>query len=155
MKKRFLPILGMLLLLGLVSCHQAQKDNALISRNFPTASWERFDFVERTVTLDKPVSYDLELEATFDDTYPFDYFSVVFTVFDDADRPLRSRNYRFNLKNRDGAWKSEPENGLYHFLFPINNDLSLNEPGTYKFQIENHMPITPLVGIHQISIIDK
>lgn len=118
-------------------------------------SWERFDYVTRTVTLDKPVSYDLELDVTFDSTYTFDYFSMVFTVFDNADRPLRAMPYRFSIKDRDGAWKSDPENGLYRFRFPVNSELSLNEPGTYMFHIENRMPITPLVGIREISIINK
>ena len=153
--KRFWLVLGMLALFGLSSCKQDEGSNILVSREFPTLSWERFDFVKRTLEVEKPVSYDLELEVAFDDSYAYPDFSMTFAVFDAAGNPMRAKDYRFVLKDRDGQWKSKLEEGLYHFRFPINNDLSINEPGTYIFQIENHMPITPLVGISEIKIINK
>lgn len=144
-----------LCLIGLVACHSNRNGNVLISRNFPTLSWERFDFLEETMDLKKPVSYDLVLTATFTPEYPFDYFEMAFTVFDDHDHPLRSKNYQFKLKDREGVWKSELVDGEYRFTFPVNSALMLNEPGKYKFQIENRMPITPLLGIKEIKLIDK
>lgn len=153
--KRALLILGVFTLISLSSCHSEQGGKVLISRTFKTASWERFDYVEKPITLNKPVSYDLELDAWFDDSYPFNYFAVVFTVFDTAGNPLRSKDYKFTLKDRDGVWKSQMEEGRYHFRFPLNSNLTLNDPDTYVFQIENHMPITPLLGIREVSIISK
>ncbi len=144
-----------LCLIGLVACHSNRNGNALISRNFPTLSWERFDFLEETLDLKKSVSYDLVLSATFTPDYPFDYFEMAFTVFDDHDHPLRAKNYQFKLKDRDGVWKSELVEGEYRFTFPVNSALTLNEPGKYKLQIENRMPITPLLGIKEIKLIDK
>ncbi len=144
-----------LCLIGLVACHSNRNGNALISRNFPTLSWERFDFLEETLDLKKSVSYDLVLSATFTPDYPFDYFEMAFTVFDDHDHPLRAKNYQFKLKDRDGVWKSELVEGEYRFTFPVNSNLTLNEPGKYKLQIENRMPITPLLGIKEIKLIDK
>ena len=142
-------------LIGLIACHSNRNGNVLISRTFPTSSWERFDFLEETFELKKPVSYDLVLSATFSPEYPFNYFEMAFTVFDEHDHPLRGKNYQFNLKDRDGVWKSELTEGEYHFTFPVNSALTLNEPGKYKFQIENRMPITPLLGIKEIKLIDK
>ena len=154
MKKLFF-VLGVLVLFGMGSCQRNQTGNVLVSREFPTLSWERFDFVENTLVLDKPVSYDLDLEVVFDNSYTYNYFSVVFAVFDSSNEPLRAKEYKFTLKDRDGQWKSEMEDGQYRFRFPINSELTLNEPGAYTFQLENHMPITPLVGIKHISIISK
>jgi len=153
--KRVLLVFGALILFGLSSCHNDPTENVLVSRKFPTSSWERFDYVENVITLNKPIAYDLELDVLFDDTYTFNYFEVVFTVFDRSGNPLRSKNYRFTIKDRQGNWKSEPVEGVYHFRFPLNNELTLSEPDTYTFQIENHMPITPLSGIREISIIRK
>ncbi len=144
-----------LCLIGLVACHSNRNGNTLISMHFPTLSWERFDFLEETLDLKKPVSYDLVLAATFTPDYPFDYFEMAFTVFDDHDHPLRAKNYQFKLKDRDGVWKSELVEGEYRFTFPVNSNLTLNEPGKYKLQIENRMPITPLLGIKEIKLIDK
>lgn len=150
--KKFVLVLS---LIGLVACHSNRNGNVLISREFPTLSWERFDFLEETVELKKPVSYDLVLSTTFTPEYPFDYFEIAFTVFDDHDHPLRGKNYQFKVKDRDGVWKSELVENEYHFTFPINSAMTLNEPGKYKFQIENRMPITPLLGIKKIQLIDK
>ena len=118
--KRVLLVFGALILFGLSSCHNDPTENVLVSREFPTSSWERFDYVENTVTLNKPVTYNAELDALFDDTYTFNYFEVVFTVFDKAGNPLRSKIYKFTLKSRDGTWKSDPEDGVYHFRFLLN-----------------------------------
>lgn len=153
--KRICLIIGVLALFGFVSCHQNREGNVVVSREFPTLSWERFDYIKRTLVLDKPTSYDLELEVAFDESYPYNYFSMTFAVFDAAGNPQRARDYKFIVKDRDGNWKSELENEAYHFRFPINNDLTINEPGTYTFQVENHMHITPLVGIKEIKIINK
>ena len=153
--KRFLLVLGLIGAIGFNACHSNKDGNVLVSRVFPTSSWERFDFVEKVVELKKTTTYDLVLNATFGPDYPFDYFAMAFAVFDDEDNPLRAKNYQFSLKDRDGTWKSELTEGVYHFTFPINNELTLNEPGKYKFQIENRMPITPLLDIKEISLIDK
>ena len=153
--KRIILVLSLIGLFGFSACHTNQNGNVLISRVFPTSSWERFDFLEQTIELKKPVSYDLVLNATFSPEYPFDYFEIAFTVFDDHDHPLRGKNYQFKVKDREGAWKSELTEDGYHFVFPVNSELTLNEPGKYKFQIENRMPITPLLGIKEIMLIDK
>lgn len=153
--KRYLLILGVLVLTGVCSCHSRQDGGVLVARAFPTMSWERFDYVEETLTVEKPTTYDLDLDVVFDEKYDFDYFSTVFTVFDASGRPLRSKNYKFTVKDRDGSWKSELKDGTLCFRFPLNSQLSLNEPGTYTFQLENRMPITPLTGIREISIVSK
>ena len=165
--RKILFILGIIAMVGMGACkpnrttkvgqpEKAKKaEGTVLTRSFPTSEWERFDFVEKSITVTNPVSYDLDIKASFDDTYDFKYFEIVFTVFDDEDNPLRTRIHKFNLKDSDGQWKSELVDGCYHFRFPLNNELTLNDPGTYKFQVENHMPITPLAGIKEISIISK
>lgn len=150
--RKFVLVLS---LIGLVACHSNRNGNVLISREFPTLSWERFDFLEETLELKKPASYDFVLNATLTPEYPFDYFEFAFTVFDNHDHPLRGKNYQFKVKDRDGEWKSELTENEYRFTFPINSALTLNEPGKYKFQIENRMPITPLLGVKEIKLIDK
>ena len=150
--KRLILLLGIVILIGLSSCNTGHGNNALLQRSFPTMSWERFDFIQNDVEIKKATSYDLALSVTFDSTYAYNYFAVVFTVFDSYDNPFRTKAYQFRLKDKDGSWKSTLVDGGYHFTFPLNSDLTINEPGVYCFQLENHMPITPLLGIKEISI---
>ena len=151
--KRILFTIGVFLVLGLGGCQGPKGDKTLVERTFTSTGWERFDFVTNEINVKKPTIYDLSLEATFDPSYAYDYFSVVFTIFDADGNPFRSKNYKFRVKESDGSWKSTLTDGCYHFSFPINNELSINEPGTYKFQLESHLPITPLMGVKEVAII--
>lgn len=150
--KRISVVIGLFCLIGLNACHSRKVDPTLLSRDFLSTGWERFDYITKNVEIQQPTTYNLTMKASFDASYPFDYFSVAFTVFDTEDHPLRSKNYKFSLKDYEGVWKSELIDDLYTFTFPINSEMSLNEPGEYIFQLENRMPITPLVGIRHISI---
>ena len=153
MKRISLLVLGIALAIGFCSCGSGSRDKALLHRDFPTLSWERFDFVKENIEIKKATTYDLVLSVAFDPSYPYDNLSVVFTVFDAYGNPFRTKAYQFRLKEKDGSWKSTLVDGCYHFTFPLNNELTLNEPGTYCFQLENRMPITPLYGIKEISVI--
>jgi len=153
--KKFAFIIGVICLAGMISCNSNQGNTVILSRDFPSSEWERFDFVKETLTIKKATTYDLTMEVSFDDTYPFDYFSVVFTVFDTYDQPIRAKNYKYSVKDKEGVWKSDLENGLYTFKFPINSEMSFNEPGDYILQLENRMPNTPLTGVHHVAIVAK
>lgn len=150
--RRLLLVFSLFCMTVLSSCTTGSKDKTLLTRSFPTLSWERFDFVENKIDIQKPSTYNLALNVSFDPSYTYDYFSVVFSVFDNDGNPFRSRSYKFRLKEKDGTWKSTLTDGAYHFIFPINSELTINEPGIYLFQLENKMPITPLYGIKEISI---
>lgn len=154
MKKVFLAF-GVVCLMCLFSCSSDKKGEAILSRSFPMLSWERFDFIKDDIEIKKPTTYNLVLTASFDPSYTPDNLTVVFTVFDADERPFRTKSYKFRLKDGYGAWKSELVDGCYHFTLPINSELTINEPGTYRFQLESRMPITPLTGIREIAIINK
>ena len=121
--RRILFVFGVIVMVGLGACKPNRTEKTLISRDFPTSSWERFDYVEKAISISEPVSFDLELEASFEDAYPYNYFETVFTVFDDADNALRTKKYKFNIKDNDGQWKSELTDGCYHFRFPSGRSL--------------------------------
>jgi hypothetical protein len=56
------------------------------------------------------------------------------------------------VKDPEGNWNSELVNGNYTFELPINKALQLTEAGTYQFQIEQKMPVTPLVGVKEMTL---
>lgn len=153
--KRIKILLGLFFLMGLGACTTQKTDTALLTRDFLPKGWERFDFITKELVIKKPTSLNLNMIVSFDPSYTFDYLSVVFTVFDTEDQPLRSKSYKFNVKDKDGTWKSELIDGRYTFTLPINSEMQFNDPGEYKLQLENRMPITPLVGIRHISIVSK
>jgi len=146
-----------ILLLGLflTGCNQQEKNSALIQRSFFNTTWERFDYLRNDIEIKEETTFDLSMQVSFTDEYPYDYFSMVFTVFTKEGNPYRSKGYKFSLKDKEGHWNSELKDGCYTFDFPINKQFLITDPGTYRFQIEYRMPITPLVGIKELTLTDN
>ena len=153
MKKPFLIALA--LCLTLVGCRQKQNDGTVIHREFYQTVWERFDFVSNTVEVSEPTTFDLGLRIGFTEDYPYENISLVFTVFTADNTPYRSKGYKFRVKDAEGHWNSELIDGSYTFELPINKALQINEAGTYRFQIEQTMPVTPLVGVTELTLFNK
>lgn len=127
----------------------------MLHRDFFETVWERFDFVKDNIEITAETSYDLSLKIVFTDDYPYNDISMVFTVFTGNGEPYRSKGYKFNLKDEEGKWNVERMNGCYTFILPINKDFRIVDAGTYTFQIENRMPITPLVGVKELTLLNN
>ena len=121
--------------LCLCGCKHQAKNTELLQRSFYNATWERFDFVSADVEVKEPTTYDLSMSISFTEEYPYDYIDLVFVVFTgDGDR-YRGKAYKPRLKDADGRWSSELKDGCYPFILPINKELLINDPGTYRFHI--------------------
>ena len=145
----------LVLTLFLAGCNRQEKSSELIQRTFFNTTWERFDYLRNDIEIKEETTFDLSTRISFTDDYPYDYFSMVFTVFTKDGNPYRSKGYKFNLKDAEGHWNSEMTDGCYTFDFPINKQFLITDPGTYRFQIEYRMPITPLVGIKELTLINN
>ena len=124
-----------------------------MKRSFHETVWERFDFVSENITIVEPTTYDLKLRISFTDDYVYDDISLVFTVFDGNDNPYRAKGYKFALKDAEGNWNAEKTEGCYTFTLPINKQLTISDPGIYKFVLEQKMPITPVVGVKELVLL--
>ena len=136
----------------LAGCRHEEKHSDLLHREFYQTLWERFDFVDNRVEVKVPTTYDLGLRLSFTEDYVYDYISMVFTVFDAYDTPYRSKAYKFKVKDQEGHWNSQLVDGCYTFDLPINKELQITEPGVYRFQIEQTIPTTPLLGVKELTL---
>lgn len=142
-------------LLFLFGCSQQESNKTVLHREFFETLWERFDYVKNDIEVKAETSYELSLKIAFTDDYPYNDFSMIFTVFSSDGEPYRSKSYKFNLKDDEGHWNVDKVDGCYTFVLPINKELRISEAGTYTFQIENHMPITPLVGVKELTLLNQ
>ena len=144
-----------LALMVLSACHKKADDGIILHRSFYNDTWERFDYVFDSVEVKSEKTYDLSMKISFTDAYVYDDFTMVFTIFDAYGTPYRARNYKFNLKDTDGHWNSQPTDGCYTFVLPINKELRIADPGVYRFQVEYRMPKTPITGVRELTLFNE
>lgn len=142
------------LCLCLLGCGHLSKDKVILQRSFYNTLWERFDYVNNDIEIMASTTYDLSMRISFTDDYPYNDFSMIFTVFDDKGNPYRSKAYKFNLKDEEGHWNIEKKDDCYTFTLPINKQLTISDPGKYQFRIEQKQPITPLVGVKELVLMN-
>lgn len=161
MKNRLGILIALIMMiLSIVSCSEKQDEN-VISQEFQGEIWNRFDYLYADFDVKKaPMTADLvmdiEVSEVFPNIYPyrdndFGMFTFVMTI-NNPDESRRTREYKFNLKDADGNFKSEKVDGYYHFELPLINDMSFNEEGIYRFKIENKYSKDPLYGIKSLNI---
>ncbi len=153
--KRIVPVIVIFSCFVLLSCQRQVGKKTLLQRSFYNETWERFDYVRNDIAIKAETTYDLSLHISFTDDYPYDYIDLIFTIFTSDGEPYRSKEYKPKVKDDKGQWSSELKDGCYTFTLPINKQLRLDTPGTYCFQIEQKMPITPLVGVKELTLINN
>ena len=141
--------------LVLLGCQQQAKNKELLHRVFFNTIWERFDYVRNDIEVKAATTYDLSMRISFTEEYPYEDFSMIFTVFDEKGNPYRSKSYKFNLKDEEGNWNAEKKDDCYTYNLPINRNLTISEPGKYRFIIEQRMPITPVVGVKELVLLNN
>ena len=143
----------------MMSCSKKQ-DDIIISTKFQGETWGRFDYLTAFYEVRKaPMTADVIPEVVVNDDYPSKYpnhqddgsFKINMTI-KTPEGGSRSRDYSFNLKDKDGNWKSEKINGCYTFNLPLISKMTFGEKGDYQFKIENKYPKDPLCGIISLKI---
>lgn len=129
------------------------ESNVLVQRSFNTAGWERFDYVQDTIEFNEPTVFNLTLRITFTDEYPNDYFQMGFDLCEQS-LPLRSKRYKFDLKDEQGRWGVPKDDQGYTFVFPIDQ-MSIMNQGKCLFRVEQVMPTTPLLGVKKLELIKE
>lgn len=150
-----ITLLLLVLCCGLLGCGSREMDRELIQRSFYNTVWERFDYLDKDVEITNPTTFNLSLQMSFTDDYPYDYIDLIFVVFTPEGDRYRAKEYIPKLKDADGQWSAELVDGCYTFEIPINKDLQINDQGTYRFHIEQKMPITPLVGVKEMKLLNN
>ena len=148
-------VLVLFFFLSLFGCGQQVNDKELLQRSFYETVWERFDYVTKDIAITKATTYNLSLRISFTDDYPYNDISLIFTIFDEHENPYRAKGYKFKLKDEEGHWNVEKVDGCYTFTLPINKQLMITDPGKYQFRLEQKMPITPVVGVKDLVLINN
>lgn len=148
------------ILLALISCTK-NHDSIVISKYFNNQEWGRFEYLEGVFDVNNVShKYDVVMEVMLDDSYPNPYemhqndchllFNL--TIKNPDGNGARSKDYKFALKDKDGNWKAEKENGYYVYKLPVIGEMTFGDKGAYAFKLENKYPKDPLYGIKSLTL---
>ncbi len=147
---KVLPSLIIILLLASCTNNTTFKEY----KKFDDISWNRFDILEFEFPVEKQEPLDFYLALRHHTDFPYSYIDVDITI-NTPDGEIRSREYRFRLKNTDLKWKGDGMGDLWDIEFPIRKEMLFNKSGICKIQIENKMHKVETPGIIEVGLIAR
>ena len=119
---------------------------------FENISWNKFDKLEFEFNVNKSDHLDFYLALRHHTNYPYDYINFTLTIYT-PDGEMRSRNYRFELKDSNQKWKSSGMGELWDAELPIRKNMIINKTGVCKVVIENRMSKMETPGIVEVGLV--
>lgn len=152
MKTSAIPALLMLSILasGLWSCGSRSIYREF--REIPDYSWER----DRTISFQTELkkedgALDIDLELRHASYFPYTEMAVVFRIIG-PDGSVRSAEHVIPVRDEKGDFLAKGMGDLWDLSFPVHEGLTLNQSGTYTFEIDNVMPRVRVAGIMDVGI---
>lgn len=122
---------------------------------FPENMWNRFDLIKLETIIDQTdINYDIWLHIEYDSSYPFDSLYINVAMFLPSGE-IRVNEYRFDMKDKYGAFLSQLSEGKGEQFFLLREDFSFSEPGIFIVEIECLIPRVEIKGVQNIGIILK
>jgi len=147
---KVLPSLIIILLLTSCNSNTTFKEY----KKFDDISWNRFDIIDFEFPVQQKEPLDFYLALRHHTDFPYNYIDVNITI-NTPDGEMRSRDYRFRLKDTDLKWKGSGMGDLWDIELPIRKEMLFNKNGICKIQIENKMHRVETPGIIEVGLIIK
>ncbi|NOX87112.1 MAG: gliding motility lipoprotein GldH [Chlorobi bacterium] len=116
--------------------------------------WKRFDVFWFDVPVRKNDVLDFYLPLSHTKEYPLDKFWVNITFYT-PDGTTRSRDYDFDLKDKEGNWLGIQRDGLWKVELPVRKEMPVYEAGICKVRVENKYSKFELPGVASVGLIAK
>ncbi len=108
-------------------------------QKFTNSVWNRFDIPEFSIQVDNANQpYDIFVLFSHSDKYPNTYIDMNIS-FIMPDGGVRSRDYLFDLKDKEGNWLSARKDGQFEIELPVIRGMMFSETGIYRLRIENKL----------------
>ena len=121
-------------------------------KTFENASWNRFDILLFEVPVKAGDYLNFELALRHHTYFPYDYLNTNITFYLPSGE-MRTADYHFNLKDKNGKWKADGMGELWDIELPIRDGLLFQKDGICKVRIENKMTKIETPGILEVGLI--
>lgn len=123
-------------------------------RKFENLSWNRMNIQYFEVPVAKGDVLDFYLFLRHYTDFPYDKLFVSITFYS-PDGTMRSGEYDFELKNKNGKWKADGMGDLWDIELPIIDGMRFGSEGICKVRVENKYPRSETPGIIEIGLIAR
>jgi len=123
-------------------------------KTFENTSWNRFDILLFEVPVESGDYLNFELTLRHHTYFPYDYLDANITFYSPSGE-MRSAEYHFKLKDKNGKWKADGMGELWDIELPIRDSLYFNKSGTCKVRVENKLTKIETPGIVELGLIVK
>jgi gliding motility-associated lipoprotein GldH len=114
--------------------------------------WKRDNLITFNVDIkDVSTNYDVTLALRHTTYYAFANIKVNVTLTFPSGE-MRTRDYNIFIRNPDGSFKGDGAGDLWDITYPVFTDITFPETGTYKFEVQNVMPIMELPDIMDVGL---
>lgn len=125
------------------------------SHKLSNANWNRFNFIEFNVPIDQAASENnLDVLFVHSADYPNAYIDMNITLYM-PDGTMRSRDYMFDLKDKQGNWLSKQDGDRYTIELPVIHGIRFAEAGNCRIRIENKLTRLDTPGVLEVGIVMK
>ncbi len=114
--------------------------------------WQRFDYVQFLIPVEKGDAFDLNLVLYHSNQFNCKTLPLNITIYK-PDGEYRSRDIRIHLKDKKMKWRSQPaDSGYLKRTVRIGKALTFSKKGFCKVRIEQKYPFFELQGIHKLEL---
>jgi gliding motility-associated lipoprotein GldH len=133
---------------------QACDDNRIVDVFYPVAdkAWQYSDVksVEVNIT-DTSALCNVYLNLRHTGDYEWQNLYLRVKVLSPSGDSSLSR-VSFQLTASDGQWLGSGLGDIIEYQVPFKEGIQFKELGIYRFELEQHMRVNPLLGIHDVGL---
>lgn len=123
-------------------------------RKFENVSWNRLDILKFDVPVEAGKALDFSLFLRHHTDFPYDKLYVNITFYSPSG-DMRTAEYDFQLKDKNGKWHSDGMGELWDIELPIRQNMLFSTGGICKVQVENKYSKTETPGIVEIGLLAR
>ncbi|MCF6170258.1 MAG: gliding motility lipoprotein GldH [Bacteroidales bacterium] len=121
-------------------------------KKFEDVSWNRFDILFFEVPVQAGDYLDFYLALRHHTNFPYDYLDANITFYMPGGG-MRTAEYHFKLKQKNGEWKAKGMGELWDIELPVSDSLHFKKAGICKVRVENKMTKTETPGLVEVGLI--
>lgn len=115
-------------------------------------TWNRFKSLKFNVKIEEAGNYDILVAIRHANYYQFKNVNIDFAMYSPSGEE-RVMPVTLMLRGEDNKFLGEGSGDIWDISIPVMENVNMADTGTYRFEIDNVMPVYDLPGIMEVGLI--